>query len=580
MSTTGCRPRWASTCPCRGSDLVVQDADHRDEGAHGDRVGAGQHHGLAQRLEAQHGLDLLGSACDVATAARLSAPAIRLLDNPFAVRGPAATAVEVSLRSKPPRHVGTAKVTSCPVRPTDSDEAMNSGGLLVFVRRIAVIGSGYVGLTTGACLASLGHHVVCADADEGKVERLARGEIDIVEPGMAELGADGIAAGRLSFVVGAAAATTALAAGGVPVEVVFLCVPTPMGIGGFADLSAVEIVLEEIRDLLPSGCVVVNKSTVPVGTATRSREILEREDVSVVSNPEFLREGSAVRDFLNPDRVVVGSDSQDAAERVAALYSRLGAPTVLTDAASAEMIKYTANCFLAMKLSYVNAVAELCERLGADVADVAEGIGYDRRIGQAFLSPGPGWGGSCLPKDTQALLQVADSVDFEFRLLRATIETNVRQHRRIVDKVRKAVTGRCTGSLSRTRLALLGLTFKSGTDDLRGSPSLEVAALLRQGGAELVGYDPAVSSASCPPAVHAVVSIHDDPYLTVKDVDAVVILTEWPEFRSLDWVRIAEAVRKPVVVDTRNLLDPDVVGRAGLSWVGLGRNRRARDVGV
>jgi UDPglucose 6-dehydrogenase len=288
-----------------------------------------------------------------------------------------------------------------------------------------------------------------------------------------------------------------------------------------------------------------------------------------VSNPEFLREGSAVHDFLNPDRIIVGADQQDAAERVAALYARLGAPAVLTDAASAEMIKYAANCFLAMKLSYVNALAELCERLGADVVDVTEGMGYDRRIGQSFLSPGPGWGGSCLPKDTHALLQVADAADFEFRLLRATIDTNTRQVQRIVDKIRTAVTGKRTGSLTRRRLALFGLAFKAGTDDMRDSPSLGVAALLRQAGAELVAYDPAVPAMSAPPT--AIMTVVDDPYLAAKDADAVVVLTEWPEFRSLDWQRIADTVARRTVVDTRNLIDPDILRRVGLDAIGVGR---------
>jgi UDPglucose 6-dehydrogenase len=266
----------------------------------------------------------------------------------------------------------------------------------MFVRRIAVIGTGYVGLTTGACLASLGHHVVCADLDARKIAMLREGVVSILEPGLGELVAEGIAAGRLKFVVGARDAITPV---GPPdpndqVEVVFLCLPTPMGKGGAADLAAVEAVTHEIRDLLPPGCVVVNKSTVPVGTAARTTQLLGRRDVAVVSNPEFLREGSAVHDFLNPDRIVVGCDQQDAAERVAALYSRLGTPTLLTDAASSELVKYAANCFLAMKLSYVNALAELCERLDANVHDVTEGMGYDRRTGQAFLQPGPGRGGS------------------------------------------------------------------------------------------------------------------------------------------------------------------------------------------
>ncbi|WP_214402292.1 UDP-glucose dehydrogenase family protein [Pseudonocardia lacus] len=442
----------------------------------------------------------------------------------------------------------------------------------MYARRIAVIGTGYVGLTTGACLASLGHRVVCADVDQAKVERLRSGDIGIREDGLAELVNEGMAAGRLSFVLGARAALAELDAEGSPVEVMFLCVPTPMGVGGIADLAAVEAVIDETRELLPQGAVVVNKSTVPVGTADRTVELLERPDIGVVSNPEFLREGSAVRDFLNPDRIVVGSNSsQDAAERVAALYARLGAPTVLTDAASAEMIKYAANCFLAVKLSYVNAMAELCERVDADIADVTEGIGYDKRIGQSFLSPGPGWGGSCLPKDTHALLQVADSADFEFRLLRAAIDTNTRQQQRIVDKIRTAVTGRRAGSLTRRRLALFGLTFKAGTDDLRDSPALGVAALLRQAGAELVGYDPGVDAASAriEPSLLTVV---DDPYVAAKDAEAVVVLTEWPEFRSLDWTRVAECLAAPTVVDTRNLLDPDVLRRASLGWIGIGRS--------
>lgn len=433
----------------------------------------------------------------------------------------------------------------------------------MFARRIAVVGTGYVGLTTGACLASLGHRVVCADVDPDKIDRLARGQVDILEPELADLVAEGLAAGRLQFVHGAAAAVDA------DLEVVFLCVPTPMGVGGVADLSSVEAVVDEIRERLPSGAVVVNKSTVPVGTAERTKELLRRGDVAVVSNPEFLREGTAVRDFLGPDRIVVGSDAQDAAERVAGLYARLGAPTVLTDAASAELMKYAANCFLAMKLSYVNAMAELCERLGANLSDITEGMGYDRRIGQAFLRPGPGWGGSCLPKDTRAMLQISDSADFEFRLLRAAIDTNERQRQRIVDKIRMAVTGSRGGSLAHLRFGLLGLTFKANTDDVRDSPALAVAALLRQAGADLVGYDPALGADTMRPELGDV-SLVEDPLALAKDVDALILLTEWPEFRTLDWARMAEVVRRPIVVDTRNLLDSDVLRRSGFAWTGLG----------
>jgi UDPglucose 6-dehydrogenase len=432
----------------------------------------------------------------------------------------------------------------------------------MFVRRIAVIGSGYVGLTTGACLASLGHRVVCADVDERKVTRLSRGEVPILEPGLPELVAEGLAAGRLRFVISAAAA---VGQGPDAAEVVFLCVPTPMGAGGAADLSAVEAVATEVRTLLPPGCVVVNKSTVPVGTAVRTAQLLGRPDVAVVSNPEFLREGSAVEDFLNPDRIVVGCDAQDAAERVAALYARLGAPTVLTDAASAEMVKYAANCFLAMKLSYVNAVAELCERFGADVLDVTEGIGYDRRIGQAFLQPGPGWGGSCLPKDTHALLQVCAAADFDFSLLQASLDTNTHQQHRMVAKVRDAVGG----SLAGQRVGLLGLTFKAGTNDLRDSPALTVAALLAAEGAELIGYDPGVPAAV--PGMTDDLQVTDDPLKVASGAAALVVLTEWPEFRLLDWGRLAELVERRIVVDTRNLLDADVLGRVGFEVRGIGR---------
>jgi len=440
----------------------------------------------------------------------------------------------------------------------------------VFARRIAVIGTGYVGLTTGACLASLGHHVVCADIDAAKVARLRAGQVDILEPGLADLVEEGIAAGRLRFVVGASAAVTSAGRGGssdtdLPAEIVYLCVPTPMGAGGAADLAAVRAVADEVRDLLPPGCVVVNKSTVPVGTAATTLQILGRADVAVVSNPEFLREGSAVHDFLHPDRIVVGSASQEAAERVAALYARLGAPTLLTDAASAEMVKYAANCFLAMKLSFVNSLADLCERLGADVVEVTEGMGHDRRIGQTFLSPGPGWGGSCFPKDTHALLQIADAAGMDFDLVRASLAVNTKTRALVVDKIRTAVGGTLAGR----RIGLLGLTFKAGTDDLRDSPALAVAHLLHTEGAELTGYDPAHQIGV--PGTTDDITVVDDPLTVAKEADALVVLTEWPQFRTLDWTAMAGVATTPVVIDTRNLLDADILRRAGFTWIGVGR---------
>ncbi|HWD05067.1 MAG TPA: UDP-glucose/GDP-mannose dehydrogenase family protein [Amycolatopsis sp.] len=428
--------------------------------------------------------------------------------------------------------------------------------------RIVVVGTGYVGLTTGACLASLGHRVTCVDVDEAKVARLSAGRVDILEPGLAELVTEGIAGGRLRFVVGAREAV-------LDAQGVFLCVPTPMGAGGSADLRAVEAVTAEIGDALPSGCALITKSTVPVGTSRRIRAMLGREDVPVVSNPEFLREGTAVSDFLNPDRIVVGSDATAAARWVGNLYADLGAPTVVADAASAELVKYAANCFLALKLSYVNSIAELCERLGADIDLVTEGMGYDRRIGRTFLKPGPGWGGSCLPKDTSALVKVAEAVNYDFRLLTSAIDENIAQRDRIVAKI----AGACGGTLANARIGVLGLAFKAGTNDLRDSPALAVSSVLGALGAEITAYDPAVDGGL--PGLGGGMTVVDDPYQVAKDADVIVVLTEWGEFRDLDWSVIAEAMEGDDVVDTRNLLDPHVILDAGLSWQGVGRPRAA-----
>lgn len=429
------------------------------------------------------------------------------------------------------------------------------------IRRVAVVGTGYVGLTTGACLATLGHRVVCADADRHKVERLRRGEVDILEPRLPELVREGLDAGRLEFTPDTRAAVAAA-------DVVFLCLPTPMGVGGAADLAAVEAVADQIRDELPHGSVVVNKSTVPVGTAERVAALLDRPDVAVVSNPEFLREGYAVRDFLHPDRIVVGAADQDAARRVAGLYAGLDAPLVLTDAAGAELAKYAANFFLAMKLSFANNLATLCEHFGADVDDVLAGIGHDPRIGSAFLRPGPGWGGSCLPKDTHALLTICQESGVDFPLLGATIETNVEHQRRLVERV---VAG-CTpgdGSLHGVRLAVLGLAFKAGTSDLRDSPALAIARLLKERGAELHAYDPALRETR--PDLSDLLTLADTPEEALRGARACLVLTEWPEFRDLDWEQIAGLLGSPHVYDFRNLLDPDRLHRAGLTCEGIGR---------
>lgn len=428
-------------------------------------------------------------------------------------------------------------------------------------RKIAVVGTGYVGLTTGACLAALGHHVVCADIDADKIDRLRAGRVDILEPGLADLVNRGIEAGTLEFVVGAINAVWE------DTDVLFLCVPTPMGADGSADLRAVESVLAEVRDFLPDGCAVATKSTVPVGTADRLAHMV---DVPIVSNPEFLREGSAVDDFLHPDRIVVGSSDRAAAQRVGDLYAALQAPTLVLDAASAEMVKYAANCFLAVKLSYVNAIAQLCDRVGADVQAVTEGMGYDPRIGRSFLKPGPGWGGSCLPKDTNALLHVAESVGLEFSLLRSAIEQNARQQEDVLDRVRRA----CDGTVRGARIGLLGLAFKAGTNDLRDSPALRIADALVAEGAEVTAHDPAITGEL--PGMRLV----DDPYEAVKGAIAVVVLTEWPEFRTLDWTRVAELMDGFTVVDTRNLLDGDQLTRAGLAWKAMGRSVETIEVGL
>lgn len=433
--------------------------------------------------------------------------------------------------------------------------------IFLAARRVAIIGTGYVGLTTGACLASLGHRVVCADADSRKVERLRRAEVDILEPDLQQLVREGLDSGCLEFVQDSPAAVG-------DAEVVFLCLPTPMGVGGAADLAAVEAVAREVRAVLPAGCVVVNKSTVPVGTWEHVAALLDRPDVPVVSNPEFLREGRAVHDFLHPDRVVVGTADREAGRRVADLYAELGAPVVLTDAASSELAKYAANFFLAMKLSFANNLATLCERFGADVDDVITGIGHDPRIGGSFLKPGPGWGGSCLPKDTHALLTACQESGLEFPLLRATIETNVEHQRRLVERVVAGCSP--TGDTLRgVRLALLGLAFKAGTSDLRDSPALAIARLLKERGAELYAYDPALSETR--PDLSDLLTIVDAPEQALQGASACVVLTEWPQFRDLDWEAIAGLLGAPLVYDFRNVLDHVRLRRSALTVEGIGR---------
>ncbi|MEV6641573.1 UDP-glucose/GDP-mannose dehydrogenase family protein [Amycolatopsis sp. NPDC051371] len=429
---------------------------------------------------------------------------------------------------------------------------------------IGIVGAGYVGLTSAACFARLGHRVTCVDADAAKVDQLGRGEVAIAEPGLPELVAQGLGDGTLTFTDAQAELYGA--------DLVFLCLPTPPDRDGRPDLGVLETVVAQLGRLLRPGCVVVTKSTVPVGTAARLPGLLRRDDLPVVANPEFLREGHAVEDFLHPDRVVVGTDppGSAAAHRVARLYEPSGAPLVTTDSASAELAKYASNAFLAVKLSYVNVLAELCERFGADVREVARTMGLDARIGPEFLAPGPGWGGSCLPKDTSALLHAAESAGIEFGILRDAVRVNTRQRARVMRAVRLAVTGSAAGSLAGARIGLLGLAFKAGTGDLRDSPALAVAAELARAGAELTAHDPAVGAV---PGLD-VVQVVDDPYLVAKDAAALVVLTEWPQFRDLDWSRLAASAAHAVVVDTRNLLDSGELAHAGFTHVGVGTHPR------
>jgi len=426
------------------------------------------------------------------------------------------------------------------------------------------IGVGYVGLTTGACLAALGHRVVCGDIDAERIERLRAGVIPIVEEGLAPLVAEGIASGRLSFVVGAAEVAR-------QASIVFLCVPTPQDDDGSADLSYVQAAAAEIAPVLAPGSVVVNKSTVPVGSTHVVSAVLRRGDVAVVSNPEFLREGTAVHDFLHPDRVVVGSADRAAAHRVADLYRSLDTRVLVTDAASAETIKYAANGFLAMKISFVNAVAAMCEAVGADVADVVEGIGSDHRIGREFLRPGPGWGGSCFPKDSRALVHVAASHGYDFALMRGVIDVNEEQRKRMVRKVCVAAG---TDDLHGVTVAVLGLTFKAGTDDLRDSPALAVIGELVGIGATVRGYDPTCVGELSPGRARDLVHVERcaSAVEAARDADVVVIATEWPEFSGADIAAVAEAMRGRALVDMRNLLDPSAVRAAGLTYDGVGRS--------
>ncbi len=433
-----------------------------------------------------------------------------------------------------------------------------------------MIGTGYVGLVSGACLADFGHHVTCVDKDAGKIAALSRGEIPIFEPGLDALVATNAAAGRLDF-------TTDLAAPVSEADAVFIAVGTPSRRGdGHADLSYVYAAAREIAASLTGFTVVITKSTVPVGTGDEVerliRETNPQADIAVASNPEFLREGAAIRDFKLPDRIVVGTADARARKVISDIYRPLylnQAPLMFTDRRTAELIKYAANAFLATKITFINEVADLAEKVGADVQDVARGIGLDNRIGGKFLHAGPGFGGSCFPKDTRALLQTALDNDVPLRIVESVVAVNDHRKRAMARKVANALGGNLRGR----QIGVLGLTFKPNTDDMREAPSIPLITALRDQGASVRAYDPAgmeQAKAELPDIEYA-----DNPYECAKDADALVLVTEWEQFRALDLGRLKREMKQPIIVDLRNIYPREVMAEHGFAYEGVGQGTKA-----
>lgn len=430
--------------------------------------------------------------------------------------------------------------------------------------QICVIGTGYVGLVTGVCFADLGNSVYCLDIDQERVNKLKNGSMPIYEPGLEEIVARNVQAKRLFF-------TNEYAEALKGAEFAFIAVGTPSGVDGEADLHYVKMAAEGIADAVNHAIIVVNKSTVPVGTGDWVADIIKKRrganalDFQVVSNPEFLREGSAISDFMNPDRVVLGSLDRAAAEKVAQLYQPLRCPSLITDLRTAEMIKYASNAFLATRISFINEIANICEELGADVREVAAGMGLDKRIGKAFLDAGLGWGGSCFPKDVKALRHMAELNNTNPHLLKAVMEINQNQRRRLIFKLRKALGG----SLAEKEIAVLGIAFKPNTDDIREAAALELIHLLENEGAHVRAYDPqAMENAS---RVLKKVNLCQDAYQAADGADAVILATEWNEFKQLDFKRIRQSVRTPVIMDGRNLWDGNLLRSLGFSYYGVGQ---------
>ncbi len=429
--------------------------------------------------------------------------------------------------------------------------------------KICVIGTGYVGLVTGTCFADLGNQVTCLDIDEKRINNLRANQMPIYEPGLEQLVKQNVIAKRLQF-------TTDYKKALEGVEYAFIAVGTPSGVDGEADLQYVKSAAESIADMVDWPIVIINKSTVPVGTGDWVADVIRRRrgerilQFSVVSNPEFLREGSAINDFMNPDRVVLGSEDRKAANQVAELYQPLRCTTIITDVRTAEMIKYASNAFLATRISFINEIGNICEELGADVREVALGMGYDKRIGHAFLDAGLGWGGSCFPKDVKALEHMAVLNGTQPQLLQAVMEINRNQRRRAVMKLRKAL-----GSLNEKTIGVLGLSFKPNTDDIRDAAALEIIYLLKNEGAHIRAYDPqAMENAA---KVLKNIKLCENPYQVADGADALLLATEWNEFKQIDFGQIKNLLRNPIILDGRNLWDSEHLKSIGFTYIGIGR---------
>jgi len=430
------------------------------------------------------------------------------------------------------------------------------------MRNICIVGSGHVGLVTGTCFADLGNKVICMDDDAGKIESLERGAIPFFEPDLEAMVAKNVSNGRLSF-------TKSIEEAIKQSEIVFICVGTPQKSSGEADLTQVEAVAQRVARAMRNYTLVVEKSTVPVKTGSWIKRTIELSntnniDFDVVSNPEFLREGKAIYDFMHPDRIVIGAESERAVKLMLELYKPFKSPTIVTNIETAELIKHASNAFLALKISYINALANICENVGADVAKVAEGMGHDKRIGPAFLNAGVGYGGYCLPKDTAAFVKIAEEVGYDFELLRAVRNVNDGQRHQLFAKIKKELW-----NLNGKTIGILGLSFKPDTDDMREAPAIDIISKLKEEGAHIKAYDPkAMENAR---TIFSDIEYCQNAYEVAEGSDALVIITEWDEFKSLDLPKVKSLLKHPVIIDGRNIYEPAEMRQLGFIYRGVGR---------